>query len=38
MMPDCQCGHPNNRHGLGHPCNVPGCACPYYRADQENDR
>lgn len=31
-MPPCRCGHPNGRHGLGHPCNVPGCDCPYYRA------
>lgn len=31
-MPFCHCGHPNNTHGLGHPCKVPECGCRVYRA------
>lgn len=37
VMPNCVCGHPNNRHGLGHPCNVQDCDCPYYRARRPDD-
>lgn len=30
-MPPCLCGHPCDRHGLGHPCQVPECGCRHYR-------
>lgn len=30
-MPPCLCGHPCDRHGLGHPCKVPECGCRHYR-------